>query len=121
MNFIFSKSWGAIIAGILVIVFSVIAIRSMSPYLEAKKELQITKSQQAIAEQRIGALTANKDYYQSREYLERQARIRLNYKKPGEKVVYVYDRSSPSSSPASGPLAPEHKSWLEWIMEMLGI
>ena len=29
-------------------------------------------------------------YYQSEAYLEQQARIQLNYKKPGEQVVYIY-------------------------------
>ena len=34
-------------------------------------------------------------YYSSDAYLEEQARLKLNYKKPGEKVVFVY-RSSKS-------------------------
>ena len=34
------------------------------------------------------------DYMKSNAYLERQARLKLNYKKPDEKVVFVYQNSN---------------------------
>src|SRR3989338_3050495 len=38
-------------------------------------------------------------------YLERQARLKLNYMKPGEKVVYVYDQANvaPAQSTTRSP------------------
>lgn len=34
------------------------------------------------------------DYIKSDAYLERQARLKLNYKKPDEKVVYIYTQGA---------------------------
>ncbi len=42
-------------------------------------------------------------YYQSAGYLEQQARIRLNYKKPGEQVVYIYRTASQQQEAVAAP------------------
>ena len=34
------------------------------------------------------------DYLKSDAYMERQARLKLNYKKPDEKVVYIYQKTA---------------------------
>ncbi len=43
-----------------------------------------------------------KAYYQSNDYLEQQARLRLNYKKSDEQVVFIY-KDSPTPTPKISP------------------
>ena len=40
-------------------------------------------------------LSGSLNYYQSDEYLEKQARMQLNYKMPGEQAVVVYKNDAP--------------------------
>ncbi len=57
------------------------------------------------------------EYFQSQEYLDKQARLKLNYKLADEKAVFVYpdaggDRTASASAPQdSSPLARFWK-WL---------
>lgn len=42
------------------------------------------------------------EYFQSSAYLEKQARIKLNYKKPGENVVYIYRKTPETQNKSEG-------------------
>ena len=52
----------------------------------ANLERQINETEAAIKD-----LENKAEYYQSDIYKERQARLKLNYKKPGETVIFIYD------------------------------
>lgn len=84
-------------AAIIAIVgfFSISVIKLSLPIITISKELK--NIDQKIDETKKTSLELEKlgAYLQSDAYLERQARIQLNYKKPYEKVVYVY--RSPSA------------------------
>ncbi len=70
--------------------FGISIIKLSSPLMLVGKELKninqkIDETQKSSLElERLGS------YLQSDAYMERQARIQLNYKKPDEKVVYIY-------------------------------
>jgi len=117
MNSFFSKKWVALVASALLIVAGITVARTVPAYLKARKELSAIRAQEQVVARRNDELEANYDYRQSREYQERQARLQLNYKKPDEKVVYVYDRASVSPS----PLVQPRKSWIQWLKEKLGL
>lgn len=79
-------------AAIIAIVgfFSISVIKLSLPIITISKELK--NIDQKIDETKKTSLELEKlgSYLQSDAYLERQARIQLNYKKPDERVVYVY-------------------------------
>ena len=54
-------------------------------------------------------------------YLERLARLRLNYKKPDENVVFIYrNQSNAETSPtASPPLLANQPAWWEVVWQWL--
>jgi cell division protein FtsB len=67
-------------------------------------------------------------YLKSDDYLEREARIKLNYKKQGEEVVFVYKKpytsptiSASSSSTDFTPGIPASASYVEqWLHYLWG-
>lgn len=70
-----------------------ISNRDTIAHLE-QKLANLKEEQQQIAER--------KAYYQSNDYLEQQARLRLNYKKADEHVVFIY-KDSPTPTPQASP------------------
>ncbi len=60
-----------------------------------------------------------KAYLQSEAYLEQQARLKLNYKKPDEHVVFVY-HSVGGTAEGEQTLAKPAKNWQEWWSYLIG-
>lgn len=67
-------------------------------------------------------LASSSAYFGSDAYLERQARLDLNYKNPDEKVAFVYQDTSVKETPA-----PDFKTelaqmpnWEKWWYYLLG-
>jgi len=76
---------------ILAIGFLLLALIRIQPALVSVRR-GIKNIDQKIAELERAGEEAKRlgDYLNSPANLERQARIKLNYKKPGENVVYIY-------------------------------
>lgn len=61
-------------------------------------------------------------YLQSSSFLEKEARSRLNYKAPGEEVVFIYQDLSGREASDSGKFkpnlksAPNHKKWFYYLI-----
>src|SRR3989344_4528539 len=86
-------------AAVVLIGFFLISLIKIQPVLTTtQKELENLDKKITEAERSASELERLKDYLQSDAYLERQARLKLNYKKPDEKVVYVYDREDGSKT-----------------------
>ncbi len=66
-----------------------------------------------------GQLASASAYFQSDEYLEKQARLKLNYKLPDEQVVFVYpDKGVPASaSLASASMGFSVGSWFKKLFK----
>ena len=75
----------------IVIGFFLLLIIKLKPSLETVSQ-EVNNLDQKIAEteQDLSELQKLSDYFKSVAYLEREARLKLNYKKPGESVVFVY-------------------------------
>lgn len=73
-----------------VLIFGLAFLKHEPKLQKAKREESQIDAQLEGLRQRQNEIEAKKEYFQSESYLERQARIKLNYQKPGEKVVYVY-------------------------------
>lgn len=59
-----------------------------------------------------------KDYYQTSAYLDRQARLKLNYKAADEKVVFVYPASPPgvAAAPVTEDIIANLKKWWHYLL-----
>ena len=56
------------------------------------------------------------DYFKSDNYLEREARQRLNYKKPGEEVVFVFrDKESKINKESQEEKISNFQKWWNWL------
>ncbi len=95
-------------------------IRALPGYLDIRNQKDTLSLQMSDLQKREAVLDANKEYYKSKENLDRLARLQLNYKKPDENVVFVYERGG-ASSPSPTPIVKREKNWLEWLVEKLGI
>lgn len=89
----FLKSRWFTVLALTVLVLIVATVIKRGPALSAiSQEYAQVDRQISELHQEKADLEARKEYLQSSLYLERQARIKLNYKKPGEQVVYVYHK-----------------------------
>ena len=108
-------SWVAASIGVALLGFFGVEIVRQQPNLTALRQelkgidLQINEVREKQAE-----LDRQKEYYQTAGYLEQQARLKLNYKKPGEQVVYVYHPSTSSGPSASPLLATRQSNLRQW-------
>lgn len=82
---------------VLLIGFFLLSIIKLQPALIAARK-EIKNIDQKISEIERARQEAEKlgEYLNSPAYLEKQARIKLNYKKPDEKVVYIYNKTPES-------------------------
>ena len=66
-------------------------------------------------------LASSSAYFGSDAYLERQARLKLNYKMPDEQVAFVYKDTSTKESPKNtGPNLQDLPNWKKWWYYLLG-
>lgn len=119
-NFLQSR-WFAL-AGFALLVVLVTTMVRHAPLLTAlnQEELRLDSKMAELKAQQ-DQLKEQGPYFQSAAYAEEQARIKLNYKKPGEHIVYVYHTNG-SLDPASHStgLAKPLKNWQEWWRYLLG-
>ncbi len=80
------------------------------------KEINRLKSETERIEGRNQQLTNLLEYFKEESYLEKEARLKLNLKKPGEKVVILSQSDSPEDLPLE--IQPEIKkeevNWWKW-------
>ena len=97
-----------------------IAIIAFLGYSIAKKFPQFLATQKEVRYADI-KLLETEEYQKNLEqeslqlgenaYLEQQARLKLNYRKSGEKVVYIYHAASPTPEPKSEALNVFQRLW----------
>ncbi len=62
------------------------------------------------------------DYFKTPAFLEKEARLKLNYKDPGEEVVFIYKDKSPKKESDSITLEellariPNYKKWMLYLL-----
>ncbi len=130
-NEILHSKWFTVIA-LIVAGFLVISFLKIEPALVAtNKELNNLDKKIAEVKRSASELERLGDYLNSDAYFERQARLKLNYKKPDEKVVYVYQKTQDSSVEAvNNVVRPSKifeskyiknlKSWWEYLADKRG-
>lgn len=119
MNFLNSKILTILLSFLSVwVLFSVISV-------EVEKE-QVKKEEASIEAKTANVIRDNEllekyiKNFENPEFLEKEARLRFNYKVPGEEVVFVYrDENVPkaSSSRDTSPVElPNYKKWWNWLL-----
>ncbi len=119
---VLQSRWFTILA-VIVIGFFLLLIIKLKPSLETVSQ-EVNNLDQKIAETERGLSELQKlgDYFKSIAYLEQEARLKLNYKKPGESVVFVYknqhDQSPEKPDGATRPstILPNWQKWLNYLL-----
>lgn len=107
---------GAVAAGAFLVFIGASLVQELRRRYLLEQHIQALRMTITTREQRIAELARLKEYLATDAYVERAAREKLNYQKPGERVVIVPQGASPSpepasvSSPSSGP-SPA-RAWL---------
>jgi cell division protein FtsB len=65
-------------------------------------------------------LNRSEEYFKSEAFLERQARVKLNYKLPGEQVVFVYDAVASSQPETFTDMLKRMENYKKWWYFLLG-
>ena len=123
---ILQSRWFTAVAVVLIGFFLISLIKIQPALTTTQKELNNLNKKIAEAERSASELERLKDYLQSDAYLERQARLKLNYKKQDENVVYVYTRENgnktePKIADGNGAveskLSQNLKLWWGYLLE----
>lgn len=106
-------------AGLAVLIALItIALAQIFPHLSAlDRQSKVVEENLKTLAERQTELEHDAAYMQSDAYLERQARLTLNMKKPGEKVVFVYPNpyNVPSQNKTETSAATASTSWLDTL------
>ncbi len=121
MKFLNSKTLSALL-GILTLwlFFSTLNLHSQRNIVE--RQLQDARAKIADVERDTAYLDKFLAYFQTPAFLEKEARLKLNYKTPGEEVVFVYKDTN--NKKASVVLSfdellariPNYKKWFLYLL-----
>lgn len=104
INNVFSK---LVFLGVFVLIFF-IAVEVLDVFKKKKEvenEIQRLKNENAYLAENKNELNNLLSYYQDKNFLEKEARRRLNLQKPDEKVVVVIDKREDKISPENAASA----------------
>ncbi|OGN02527.1 MAG: hypothetical protein A2655_02290 [Candidatus Yanofskybacteria bacterium RIFCSPHIGHO2_01_FULL_43_42] len=119
MNLLNSKFFTVFISLALVwILFSVIFVEIEKN--EVKKEEEDIEAKITNIERDNASLEAYIKNIENSEFLEKEARLRLNYKAPGEEVVFVHRDLNPQKASLAQEFStdepPNYKKWWNWLL-----
>lgn len=97
-------------------------IKDFPEKIETGKQLGDLKSKIEALKKEEERQKSLAEYLNSESYLEKQARIRLNLKKEGEEVVFIYRKDDQSAEQnaeknAEKSLLSKLKEWFKFLME----
>ena len=119
---ILQSRWFTFLAVIIIGFFLLLIIRLQPSLRMATREVSNLNQKIAEAEKSRLELERLGDYLKSAAYLERQARLKLNYKKPGESAVFVYKNQhnqnpmEPSEAVKPSAVLPNWQKWLNYLL-----
>ena len=94
----------------LIITFS----RSIWDLWKKQGEMEIARSKVATLKQENNKLKSQLEYVQTDEFVEKEAREKLNYVKPGEAIVVIPDSVLQAATASAAP-TPPLPNWQQWL------
>jgi len=88
--------------------------RNIYRLLKAGDQVKLAQQRLEELEKEHQELLEKEEYYQSEEFVEQEARNRLNMGKPGETVVILPPSAGEAGEISSSP-APELPNWRKWL------
>lgn len=121
---ILQSRWFTFLAVVVIGLFSLMIIKLQPSLKEVNQEVNNLDQKITEAQKSVSDLQKLQDYIKSPAYLEQQARIKLNYKKPDENVVFVYknqyNQNPASASQGANNPAPQNlANWQKWLKYLL--
>lgn len=106
---------------LIVIVFLGLSlIRLRQPIGGLNAEIEYVDQKLAEVQQKNEDLTSNVNSSNNESYIERQLRLKLNYKKADEEAVLIYKTQATVQQPDnSGFLLKEYDRFLNWLKNLL--
>ena len=89
--------------------------RNIYRLLQAGNQVKLTEQNLEELEKEHQELQEQRDYYQSEEFIEEEARNKLNMSKPGETVVILPPNISGSSGETASSEISEIPNWRKWF------
>ncbi len=123
MNKILNSKLFSVIVGIVVLWLVVSSISLNFQRKIVDKEVRNAEAKVADVQRETDYLNKFLDYFKTSDFLEREARLKLNYKDKDEKVVFVYKDKNPKLE-ASDPMdfrelidkMPNYKKWMLYLL-----
>src|SRR5258708_893694 len=121
MNFLNRKITTVALAA-LAVLFARKTLQIHAQRAEVASEVKDMQSRADEVRRNNQFLASSSAYFGSDAYLERQARLKLNYKLPDEKVAFVYKDTSVKKSPEPDFKAQiaQMPNWKKWWYYLLG-
>jgi cell division protein FtsB len=110
------------IAFVMLTVVGIGVTRSLIRRAEVQQEVTALRQEISTLEGKNQELHRFIDYYNTPEFREREARLRLGLQKPGEKVVVIPNLESLNTTPTDQTAEMEDNSsnWRLWLNYFLG-
>jgi cell division protein FtsB len=110
----------AIIALGLIVGCVVVLAPSLRVYLEQRQQISQLEASVADAKKSVAELTSQKARWNDPNYIEAQARSRLNYVFPGEySYLVINDKSVPTTANGQPISATLQTTQVDWVKSML--
>ena len=100
---------------ILIILISFPLVRNIRQRREANQEIKNLQLEINRVQGQNKDLNSLIGYLQSDQFVEEQARLNLNLKKPGEKVLVIKELGNTASSTSDERDASEISNWRRWL------
>jgi cell division protein FtsB len=103
--------------------FLVLIFRLFPSFKTVSQEVKNLDKKIVETEKELSELEKLSNYFKNPAYLEREARLKLNYKRPGENVVFVYrnqslqNQAENSNSIKPSPVLPNWQKWLKYLLD----
>jgi hypothetical protein len=112
---ILQSRWFTAVVGAIVVFFLVSILKLEAPLATVRREIGNIGQKINDLNKASATLEKTKAYYESEAFLERLLRLKLNYKKPDENVVFVYKNKYNQNSDNSVESGKDLKNWQKWL------
>jgi cell division protein FtsB len=120
MGKILNYKFTSIVLGIMLLWLGISGIKLFNQHQEVGANIKDLQTKADSLEKDNNDLIRSQKYAKTSAYLERQARLKLNYKMPDEKVVFVYEKTASSQPESLEEKIGQMENYQKWFYYVLG-